>query len=74
MHYAAKAFLCGEIARWIDQEGLCLDVATGGELAVALHAGFPAQRITLHGNNRPASGFALSARWASLGLHAPRIT
>ncbi|ULP49776.1 diaminopimelate decarboxylase [Mycolicibacter virginiensis] len=52
VHYAAKAFLCSEIARWIDQEGLCLDVATGGELAVALHAGFPAERITLHGNNK----------------------
>ncbi|WP_242657327.1 diaminopimelate decarboxylase [Mycobacterium talmoniae] len=52
VHYAAKAFLCSEIARWIDEEGLSLDVATGGELAVALHAGFPAQRITLHGNNK----------------------
>jgi len=52
VHYAAKAFLCSEIARWIDQEGLCLDVATGGELGVALHAGFPAERITLHGNNK----------------------
>ncbi|OMC11565.1 diaminopimelate decarboxylase [Mycolicibacter heraklionensis] len=52
VHYAAKAFLCSEIARWIDQEGLCLDVATGGELAVALRAGFPAQRITFHGNNK----------------------
>ncbi|MEB3033872.1 diaminopimelate decarboxylase [[Mycobacterium] nativiensis] len=52
VHYAAKAFLCTEIARWIDQEGLCLDVATGGELAVALRAGFPAKRITLHGNNK----------------------
>ncbi|CAJ1495469.1 diaminopimelate decarboxylase [[Mycobacterium] kokjensenii] len=52
VHYAAKAFLCSEIARWIDQEGLSLDVATGGELAVALHAGFPAHRITMHGNNK----------------------
>lgn len=52
VHYAAKAFLCSEIARWIDQEGLSLDVATGGELAVALHGGFPAGRITLHGNNK----------------------
>ena len=52
VHYAAKAFLCSEIARWIDQEGLGLDVATGGELAVALHADFPAQRITMHGNNK----------------------
>lgn len=52
VHYAAKAFLCSEIARWVAQEGLSLDVATGGELAVALHAGFPAQRITMHGNNK----------------------
>lgn len=52
VHYAAKAFLCSEIARWINEEGLSLDVATGGELSVALHAGFPAQRITLHGNNK----------------------
>ena len=52
VHYAAKAFLCGEIARWVAQEGLSLDVATGGELAVALHAGFPADRIALHGNNK----------------------
>jgi diaminopimelate decarboxylase len=52
VHYAAKAFLCGEIARWVAEEGLSLDVATGGELAVALHAGFPAERIALHGNNK----------------------
>ena len=52
VHYAAKAFLCGEIARWVAQEGLSLDVASGGELAVALHAGFPAERIALHGNNK----------------------
>ena len=52
VHYASKAFLCGEIARWVDEEGLSLDVCTGGELAVALHAGFPAERIALHGNNK----------------------
>ncbi|SBS71254.1 Diaminopimelate decarboxylase [uncultured Mycobacterium sp.] len=52
VHYAGKAFLCSEIARWVDQEGLSLDVATGGELAVALHAGFPAERIAFHGNNK----------------------
>ena len=52
VHYAAKAFLCSEIARWIDEEGLSLDVCTGGELAVALHAGFPPERIALHGNNK----------------------
>ncbi|MCV7151777.1 diaminopimelate decarboxylase [Mycolicibacterium pyrenivorans] len=52
VHYAAKAFLCTEVARWVDEEGLSLDVASGGELAVALHAGFPAERIALHGNNK----------------------
>lgn len=52
VRYAAKAFLCTEIARWIDQEGLALDVCSGGELAVALRAGFPAERIALHGNNK----------------------
>ena len=52
VHYASKAFLCTEIARWVDQEGLSLDVASGGELAVALHANFPAERIALHGNNK----------------------
>ncbi|WP_214371093.1 diaminopimelate decarboxylase [Pseudonocardia sp. H11422] len=52
VHYAAKAFLSVEIARWVDDEGLSLDVCSGGELAVALRAGFPAERIAFHGNNK----------------------
>ena len=52
VYYAAKAFLCSEIARWVDEEGLSLDVSTGGELAVALHADFPPERVTFHGNNK----------------------
>ncbi|WP_395311949.1 diaminopimelate decarboxylase [Mycobacterium sp. AMU20-3851] len=60
VHYASKAFLCSEIARWVHQEGLSLDVATGGELAVALHAGFPAERITVHGNNKSVEELATS--------------
>jgi diaminopimelate decarboxylase len=52
VRYAAKAFLCTEVARWVDEEGLALDVASGGELAIALHAGFPPARIALHGNNK----------------------
>jgi diaminopimelate decarboxylase len=52
VHYAAKAFLCSEIARWVAEEGLSLDVCTGTELALALHAGFPAHRIAMHGNNK----------------------
>jgi diaminopimelate decarboxylase len=51
-YYAGKAFLCTAIARWIEEEGLGLDVCTGGELAVALAARFPAERISLHGNNK----------------------
>ena len=43
VRYAAKAFLCTEVARWINEEGLSLDVCSGGELAVALHADFPPQ-------------------------------
>ncbi|MBY6679341.1 diaminopimelate decarboxylase [Rhodococcus sp. BP-316] len=52
VHYASKAFLCGEIARWVADEGLSLDVCSGGELAIALNAGFPANRIAMHGNNK----------------------
>jgi diaminopimelate decarboxylase len=48
--YAGKAFLCRAMARWVDEEGLSLDVCSEGELAVALSAGFPAERIVLHGN------------------------
>jgi diaminopimelate decarboxylase len=56
--YAGKAFLCTEVARWIDDEGLGLDVCTGGELAVAMRAGFPADRIALHGNNKSSAELA----------------
>lgn len=52
VHYAAKAYLTRQIARWVDEEGLALDVASAGELAIALAAGFPAGRITVHGNNK----------------------
>ncbi len=52
VHYAAKAFLCREVARWIMQEGLGIDVCSAGELAVALSVGFPPERITMHGNNK----------------------
>ena len=50
--YAGKAFLCTEVARWVHDEGLHLDVCTGGELAVAKRAGVPGDRIGLHGNNK----------------------
>ncbi|MEU4667214.1 diaminopimelate decarboxylase [Amycolatopsis sp. NPDC023774] len=52
VHYASKAFLSIEIARWVAEQGLSLDVCSGGELAVAQRANFPAERITFHGNNK----------------------
>lgn len=52
VYYAAKAFLATAIARWVTEEGLGIDVASGGELAVALRAGVPGNRILMHGNNK----------------------
>jgi diaminopimelate decarboxylase len=52
VYYAAKAFLCTAVARWIAEDGLSLDTCSGGELAVALRAGVPPERIALHGNNK----------------------
>jgi diaminopimelate decarboxylase len=62
--FAGKAFLCAAICKLIEQEGLNLDVASGGELYTALYAGFPAKRITLHGNNKSVEELkmALDAR------------
>ncbi len=53
--FASKSFLCGAMARLAFEEGLCIDVATGGELNVTLRAGVPAKRIIMHGNNKSAS-------------------
>jgi len=50
--YASKAFLCKAMARLVHEEGMHIDVASGGELHVALAAGVPAERLVLHGNNK----------------------
>ncbi len=50
--YASKAFLCRAMARLVHEEGMAIDVATGGELSVALAADVPAADIHLHGNNK----------------------
>ncbi len=50
--YASKAFLNKAMARIAAEEGMCLDVSGGGELAIALAAGFPAERVFVHGNNK----------------------
>ena len=52
IYYAAKAFLAAAVVRIIRDEGLNIDVCTGGELACALRAGMPAERILFHGNNK----------------------
>lgn len=48
--YAAKAFLCRTMARWVREEGLGLDVCSAGELALAVTTGFPPEKIVMHGN------------------------
>jgi diaminopimelate decarboxylase len=50
--YAGKAFLAPSLIQIIQEEGLSLDVVSGGELYVAIQSGFPAERITFHGNNK----------------------
>jgi diaminopimelate decarboxylase len=50
--YASKAFLCRAMARLVKDEGLAMDVSTGGELHVALAGGMPPERLVVHGNNK----------------------
>ncbi|WP_434741497.1 diaminopimelate decarboxylase [Micromonospora sp. SH-82] len=52
VYYAGKAFLCRAVVRMVAEEGMFLDVCTGGELATALAAGMPPERIGFHGNNK----------------------
>jgi diaminopimelate decarboxylase len=66
VYYAGKAFLSTEVARWVSEEGLAIDVASGGELAVALAAGIPPERLGLHGNNKSDRELD-RAVWAGLG-------
>ena len=64
--YAAKAFLCLAMAQLVHEEGMHIDVATGGELHVALAAGVPADRLVLHGNNKSLDELR-TARAAGVG-------
>ena len=63
VYYAGKAFLCTAVARWINEEGLGLDVCSGGELAVAIRAGFPGARIGFHGNNKSVAEIEAALRY-----------
>lgn len=64
--YATKAFLCRAMARLAHEEGMHLDVASGGELLIALSAGVPAERLVLHGNNK-SDDELIAAREAGVG-------
>ena len=70
---AAKAWLSTATARWAETLGLGLDVVSGGELAIALHAGFPAERIHFHGNNKTPAELAqaLAANIGSVVVNHP---
>ncbi|WP_093799036.1 diaminopimelate decarboxylase [Streptomyces sp. Wb2n-11] len=60
--YAGKAFLSRAVVRWLQEEGLNLDVCSGGELTTALDAGMPAERIAFHGNNKSAEEIEKAVR------------
>ncbi|MDF2746955.1 MAG: lysA, partial [Propionibacteriaceae bacterium] len=60
IYYAGKSFLCTAVARWVAEEGLGIDVCTGGELAVVLRAGVDPARIGLHGNNKSSEELTLA--------------
>jgi diaminopimelate decarboxylase len=64
--FASKSFLCGAMARIAFEEGLCIDVATGGELDIVLRSGVPARRIIMHGNNKSAEELE---RAIAVGVH-----
>ena len=64
--YATKAFLCVAMAALVHEEGMDLDVATGGEMHVALTAGVPAEKLVLHGNNKSLAELAY-ARTVGVG-------
>ncbi|MFI9582276.1 diaminopimelate decarboxylase [Streptomyces sp. NPDC052236] len=60
--YAGKAFLSRAVVKWIHEEGLNLDVCSGGELTTALDAGMPAERIAFHGNNKSTAEIERAVR------------
>lgn len=66
VYYAAKAFICVEVARWIADCGIGIDVCTGGELAVALAGGIDPAKIEVHGNNKSVPEID---RAVSVGVH-----
>lgn len=74
VYYASKAFLSTEVARWMVAAGLRIDVASGGELAVALAAGVPGDLLGLHGNNKSVAEIerAVAARVGTIVVDSSR--
>ncbi len=60
--YAGKAFLTLAICKIIEEEGLCLDVVSGGELYTAYKAGFPLEKVLFHGNNKTLEEIEMGVR------------
>ena len=71
VYYAAKAFICVEVARWIKDIGIGIDVCTGGELAVALKGGIDPAKIEVHGNNKSVAEIekAVAVSYTHLRAH-----
>lgn len=61
--YASKAFCCLEIYRIMKEEGMGVDVVSGGELYTALNAGFPAEKIFFHGNNKTEQELRMAIKY-----------
>lgn len=61
--YASKALSCLEIYRIMKEEGMGVDVVSGGELYTALNAGFPAERIFFHGNNKTEQELRMAVKY-----------
>ncbi|MCX5232901.1 diaminopimelate decarboxylase [Streptomyces sp. NBC_00233] len=58
VYYAGKAFLCHQVATWLKEEGLGIDVCSAGELRTAQRAGVPGASLIFHGNNKSAAELA----------------
>ena len=63
VHYGGKAFLAPVVVGWLAELGMCLDVCSGGELAVARVGGMPPERVTFHGNNKSTAEVRQAVAW-----------
>ncbi|MBS2550525.1 diaminopimelate decarboxylase [Catenulispora sp. NL8] len=63
VHYGGKAFLAPAVVGWLAELGLCLDVCSGGELAVARVGGMPPERVVFHGNNKSVAEIRQAVSW-----------